>query len=118
MKAIKIAVVIMSILLVLGFGVVIYTISSRVSSGVGSKEDVSNESVSSPDSQEIQSFPQVLLEIPAGCELVASQLQGDRLMLRLGGNRERGCQQVLLFSAITGERLGGWSLAAPTGGTD
>ncbi|MCZ4280788.1 hypothetical protein O4H49_08365 [Kiloniella laminariae] len=114
MKAIKSAVVIMSILLVLGFGVVIYTIATRVSSGVGNKEDVSSESVSLPESQEVQAFPQAFLELPAGCELVASQLQGNRVLLQFGGNRERGCQQVLLFSAISGERLGGWSLAAPT----
>ena len=97
MKAIKIAVVIMSILLVVGFGVVIYTISTRVSDGNLTKK-----------SDDGLLFERATIDISPGCHLADTQLQGERVLLRFDGALERGCQKVELYSSVSGERIGGW----------
>ncbi|WP_419901781.1 hypothetical protein [Kiloniella sp.] len=106
----------MSILLVVGFGVVIYTISTRVSDGTltESSENASKKAIVEdvnlsglPDT-----FENVTLNLPFGCRLADAQLQSGIVMLRFDGAIERGCQKVELYSSESGERLGGWSLKA------
>ncbi|MFD2204081.1 hypothetical protein [Kiloniella antarctica] len=115
MKAIKIAVIAMSVLLVVGFGVVIYTISTRVSDGTLSKSSVKTpvEAVSAetskPDLYSV--FGKSSIKISPGCRLVDAELQSGNVLMRFDGAVERGCQKVMLFSSKTGALLGEWFVA-------
>jgi len=42
------------------------------------------------------------ITIPAGCVIAAAELAGARLLLRLDGLAERGCQQVILIGLDDG----------------
>ncbi len=123
MKAIKIAVVIMSVLLVVGFGVVIYTISTRVSDGTLTQNSeqsseqsyevpskVSDDDNSAAEVEEKLSGPfgTLPITIPFGCQLVDAQLRSDKILLRFEGDVERGCQKIELYSSVNGKHLGGW----------
>jgi len=44
--------------------------------------------------------------LPAGCEIADATLVGERLLLRLKGLAERGCQEVLIFDSESGAELG------------
>jgi len=44
--------------------------------------------------------------VPAGCEIADASVAGERLLLRLTGLAERGCQEVLIFDLESGKELG------------
>lgn len=44
--------------------------------------------------------------LPAGCSLAAAELREDRILLRLSGPAEQGCQQAILIDARSGAELG------------
>ena len=44
--------------------------------------------------------------LPAGCEIAETRLEAGRLVLRLSGLAERGCQAVLIFDVETSAPLG------------
>ncbi len=48
-------------------------------------------------------FEALDLPVPAGCVIADSRLEGERVLLRLDGLAERGCQQVLLVDLASGE---------------
>ena len=80
----KAAVIIMTLLIVVAMGVIIYGLSG----GLG------------------QSAPaelgEIELPVPAGCRIAELAGQGDLLALRLDGPLERGCNQVLLVEPQSG----------------
>ncbi len=45
-------------------------------------------------------------ELPEGCRIAASDLRENRILLRLDGPAERGCQQVVLIDADSGALIG------------
>lgn len=116
MKAIKIAVAIMTILLVVGFAVVIYTISTRLSDGTLSKK--SNEAEMVSEAQVIgkdlkvsgQSFGSIEVKIPAGCRLADAQLRGNTVLFRFDGELTRDCQRVDIYDSSNGTKIGGWQI--------
>ncbi|WP_343560180.1 hypothetical protein [Kiloniella sp. b19] len=114
MKAIKVAVFVMSALLVIGFAVVAVTIVSRLLSD----EPVlaSSEKTSVKDAPAIPRpvfsgdrnpavFGEQTLSIPAGCHLKAFEIRGQRAVLVLDGAAAL-CQQIRVHSLENGEELG------------
>jgi len=51
-------------------------------------------------------FGQRDFALPAGCEIADAKTDGDRLLLRLSGLAERGCQSVVIFDLDSGKELG------------
>lgn len=88
MQGLKGLVIFMGILIVIGLIVVAYGLASRMSG------------------DRTGAFGEVDLALPAGCVIAGSEAENDRLILRIGGPAERGCQQVLVLDLKDGELLG------------
>ncbi|WP_120498693.1 hypothetical protein [Kiloniella sp. EL199] len=120
MKAIKIAVAIMTILLVVGFAVVIYTISTRLSDGTLSKKSEEVEMLSEKKvagklaDGSGEPFDTVSIKIPAGCRLADTQLLEGRVLFRFDGELTRDCQRVELYDSLNGTKIGGWQIDIST----
>ncbi|KKJ76317.1 hypothetical protein WH95_13975 [Kiloniella litopenaei] len=116
MKAIKIAVAIMTVLLVVGFAVVIYTISTRLSDGTLSKKKEEVEILSDDSAagtlldKSGKPFDTVSIKVPAGCRLADTQLLEGRVLFRFDGELGRNCQRVELYNARNGTKIGGWQI--------
>ncbi len=110
MKAVKAAVILMSILIVAGFGFVVYTIVARMMAGEpvlagakpGSEADI-----------DATGFGEVDLEVPVGCALDSVQLTGRRLLITLDGLEGQNCRQIIMMDASSGEILGRVRLQSP-----
>lgn len=74
----------MGVLIFVGLGLLAYGVLSRVGGPAAG-------------------FEALDLPIPAGCVIADSRLEGERVLLRLDGLAERGCQQVLLVDLASGE---------------
>ncbi len=110
MKAVKAAVILMSILIVAGFGVVVYTIVARMMAG----EPVL--AVAKPGTEteaDATGFGEVDLQVPVGCELDTVQLTGQRLLITLNGLEGQNCRQIIMMDASSGEILGRVRLQSP-----
>jgi len=96
MRALKALVIGMAVLIVIGMGLVVYGM-------VRQADNLSRR----------QTFGDVNLSIPAGCQLVEA-ITGDRglLVLRLTGEGGQGCEQVLVFDSLRGEFRGRIHLSA------
>ncbi len=96
MRALKILVVVMGILLIVGVAVVIGTIFYRAGHpSVAGGVDVARVP---------HSFGKATVTLPAGAKLVEMQAGGARIVLRL--ERADGGQLLLLLDADTGTTLG------------
>ncbi|KLN62080.1 hypothetical protein WH96_00605 [Kiloniella spongiae] len=111
----------MTILLVVGFAVVVYTISTRLSDGtlskkadeeVGMLSEVAIEGKSSDrlSHRSGEPFDTVPIKIPAGCRLADTQLLGDRVLFRFDGELTRDCQRVDIYDSHNGTKVGGWQI--------
>ena len=96
MRALKVTVVFMGVVIVAGFALVIVSLASRLG------ED------------KAAGFGERGLAAPAGCGIASAQAADDRLIVRLDGLAERGCRQVLVLDLETGETLGRLSLTTAT----
>jgi hypothetical protein len=120
MKAIKITVAIMTVLLVVGFAVVIYTISTRLSDGTLSKKTEEAEILSEKSvagtliDGSVEPFDTVSIRIPAGCRLADTQLLEGRVLFRFDGELSRDCQRVELYNTVNGTKVGGWQIDVST----
>ena len=94
MQGLKFAVIFMGILIVAGFALVIVTLASRFTEDKGT------------------GFGERSLAAPEGCGIASAEAAEDRLIVRLDGLADRGCQQVLVLDLKTGETLGRLSLTA------
>ena len=94
MQALKAAVIFMGVLIVAGVALIIVTLASRFS------EDKAT------------GFGERSLAAPEGCSIASAEAADDRLIVRLDGLADRGCQQVLVLDLETGETLGRLSLTA------
>lgn len=90
MQALKTLVIVMGIAIVVALAIVVYGIAGR----------------SGPEEAGRGGFGEVVLEVPAGCTIAEAAPEGERLILRLDGLAERGCQQVLVVELATGRLLG------------
>ena len=89
MQILKALVIVMGVLIFAGFGVVVITIANRMSRG-----------------SESAGFGNASLALPAGCAIADARANGDRLILRVDGPRERNCQQVVIIDMETGQVTG------------
>lgn len=110
MKAVKTAVILMSILIVAGFGFVVYTIVARMMSG----EPVltASEAGSSYDAT-AAGFGEIDIQVPVGCDLDSVQLEGQRLLITLDGLEGQGCRQIIMMDVSSGKILGRVTLRPP-----
>lgn len=90
MQSLKALVIIMGLLIVAGLGLVVYGFAARAPDAVGGAAG----------------FGEVDLPLPAGCVIAASETAEGRLILRLDGPPEAGCQQVVVLDLDSGEVLG------------
>ena len=87
-QLLKILVIVMSIAILVALALVVYGIVGRVAGpadgGFGARD----------------------LALPEGCVIAAAQLQEGRLVLRVDGPAEQGCQQVVLIDPTSGAVAG------------
>ena len=88
MQALKALVIVMAVAILAGIGLVAYTIAVRVTGA------------------DKAGFEAIDVAIPEGCTLAESQLERNRIFLRIEGLPERGCQQIIILDAETGEERG------------
>jgi hypothetical protein len=91
MQSLKILVIVMGLAILVILGIVIYMVAGRVSD-VGGGEPAG--------------FGEIEFQLPLGCSIASAEGQDDRLIVRLDGLAERGCQQVLVVDLETGRVVG------------
>ncbi|MBO0736230.1 MAG: hypothetical protein J2P48_06640 [Alphaproteobacteria bacterium] len=98
MRALKILVVVMGIMLVVGFAALVGVIAGRVSR-------------SGPAASAARAFTAPPIDIPRGARIEAMTVGTDRLVLALA--LPEGGRQLLFIDLATGTRLGAIELQAP-----
>ena len=111
MKAVKTAVILMSVVIVAGFGFVVYTIVDRMMSG---EPVLASRKTGPEDAVAVASFGEVDLPIPVGCELDSVQLEGQRLLITLDGLDDQRCKQIIVMDSENGKVLGRITLRPPS----
>jgi len=96
MQALKVLVVLMGVVIAAIVGIIIITVIQRVGPDEGDAESRTKTA----------GFGEIDLPVPPGCELAAAELSGGRLVLRLDGPAESGCQQAVLLNPDSGQVLG------------
>ena len=90
MKALKILVAGMGVLIALGLALLVYGLADGISGGA----------------KDVKAFGDLELKLPPGCVIAAAEGLDGRLIVRTQGPMERGCQQVIMIDMATGEILG------------
>ena len=90
MQALKVLVVVMGLAIVAILAVIIVTVVQRIDDGPAKGEG----------------FGEVALTVPEGCALAQVEAAEGRLVLRLDGPPERGCQQAVVLDPESGRVLG------------
>jgi hypothetical protein len=109
MQALKALVIFMAVLIVAGMVLLVYGLVTRTGgddSGAGLFGDGVGGGSGVPASLD--------LPVPDGCTIAGTELNGERLVIRLDGLAERDCQQVLVVDLASG-RLVGRVRAVPGG---
>ena len=96
MQALKIVVILMAVLILAGMGLLAYGLATRVAGGGGDGGGGDGG----------ESFGVVEVPLPPGCSIAGTEVAEGRLILRLDGLAERGCQQVVVVDMASGEVLG------------
>ena len=94
MRALKVLVVVMGVLLVAGFAVVVATIMSRMG----------QRSTPTVAAAHLASFGNTSVTLPANSLVMETQGAGDRILLRL--DLADGTEMLLVLDAATGTELG------------
>jgi hypothetical protein len=87
MRALKILVIVMGLLIVTGLTVIFATLAKRMTAG-----------------GEAGGFDSATIALPKGCRVVEMATAGQRLALRLGDGP--GCGAILFVDPATGKQLG------------
>ncbi len=114
MQALKALVIFMGVLIVAGMALLVYGLVTRTGGG----EDRAGAAgapaaVPTLPSPTIVDFGTLELAIPDGCSLAGSELAGARLVIRIDGQVERGCQQLVIVDLASGRELGRVKAVAP-----
>lgn len=102
MQALKALVIFMGILIMAGMALLVYGLVTRTGDGetAGGDQGIGGGGpMNAP-------FGEVELALPAGCVIAGSELTGERLVIRLDGQAERGCQQLVIVDLASGKELG------------
>tara|TARA_A100001037_G_scaffold101034_2_gene92050 strand:- start:1743 stop:2108 length:366 start_codon:yes stop_codon:yes gene_type:complete len=113
LRALKILVIAMGVVIVIGTAVVIITIIQRASANWGDApanqvDQLSTSRTTPLDSTPLTGFGTRTLEIPRDSEIVDMVAQGDRLIVRL--KLADGSRQILVLDMMTGARIGVFEL--------
>jgi hypothetical protein len=95
MQALKALVIFMAVLIVAGMALLVYGLVTR---GGDSGGALFGGAAGGPATLD--------LAVPEGCAIAGTELNGDRLVIRLDGLAERDCQQVLVVDLADGRLLG------------
>ncbi|MGF1595015.1 MAG: hypothetical protein ACFCUW_17170 [Kiloniellaceae bacterium] len=104
MQALKALVIFMAVLIVAGMALLVYGLVTR--GGDGGSGAGFGGGAGGPATLD--------LAVPEGCAIAGTELNGERLVIRLDGLAERDCQQVLVVD-LAGGRLLGRIRAVPGG---
>jgi len=89
-QALKVLVIVMGLAIFAVIGVIVVTVVQRVGG----------------ESSKSEGFGEVSLAVPEGCALAQVEAAEGRLVLRLDGPPERGCQQAVVLDPESGRVLG------------
>lgn len=103
MKAVKAAVIFMSLLIVAGFGFVIYTIAARMIAG---EPVLPPSQAGSAEHEVLSGFGEIDLPVPVGCDLESAKLEDRRLLIVLDGFDDQRCKQIVIMDVASGQILG------------
>ena len=109
LRALKILVIAMGVVIVIGTAVVVITIFQRA--GAKWSEDGAAgqiERVAAPDSAAPTGFGTRTLEVPRGSRIVGMVAQGNRLIVRL--ELTDGGRRILILDTMTGANLGAFEV--------
>jgi Family of unknown function (DUF6476) len=95
MRALKVLVVVMGVLLIAGFAVVVVTIMSRMTQ---------KAAPAAPVAAHLAPFGNTTVSLPAESLVMEVQGAGDRILLRL--DLKDGTEMLLVLDAATGTELG------------
>ena len=96
MQALKALVIFMGVLIIAGMVLLVYGLVTRTGDG----------ETGSGGAPAAAGFGALDLAVPAGCSIAGSELSGNRLVVRLEGLAERGCQQLVVLDLASGRELG------------
>ncbi|WP_340120100.1 hypothetical protein [Pelagibius sp. 7325] len=114
MQALKALVIFMAVLIVAGMVLLVYGLITRTGGdGAGDEAPAAPPAapgiapagvVSTPTA--VTPFGTLDLAVPDGCSLAASELAGDRLVVRFTGQPARGCQLLVIVDLASGREIG------------
>ncbi len=97
MQALKLLVILMGILILVGLALLVYGVTQRVSERDGGEAEKVRGG---------GDFGAIAVPLPAGCTIADARGEDGRLVVRLDGPAERGCQQVIVIDMDDGKVLG------------
>ncbi len=93
MKSIKALVIIMGLLILAGLGLLVYGVVGQVTE------------IATPG--EAGGFDETVITLPAGCSVIETRVDGDRLVVRTDGPLGyEPCQKIIIIDLQSGEVVG------------
>lgn len=114
MQALKALVIFMGVLIVAGMALLVYGLMTRTG---GDEATDGMAAGGSATISPLEPFGTLELSIPDGCSLAGSELAGERLVVRITGQVERGCQQLVIVDLASGRELGRLKAVPPMSGS-
>jgi len=122
MQALKALVIFMAVLIVAGMVLLVYGLITRTGgdgeqaaapaapgvapAGVATTPDQAGGTTPAVTPPAVTPFGTLDLAVPDGCSLAASELAGDRLVVRFTGQPARGCQLLVIVDLASGREIG------------
>ncbi len=108
--ALKILVVVMGIAIVAGVIVIVVAVSNRLSESetaaqAGAAGAMAPGALSGTEAASA-AMGDLSIAVPDGCVMADAGIEGNRLIVRLDGLAERGCQQIILIDLTSGTVVG------------
>ncbi len=104
--ALKILVVVMGIAIVAGVIVIVVAVSNRMSDSETLAPAGAAGTTGPVTKADSVAIGDLSIAVPEGCVMADAGVEGNRLIVRLDGLAERGCQQVILIDLSNGTVLG------------
>ncbi len=97
----KIAVIGLSLLIVIGLGVLVYGLTAR---GPDREAAAAHKPANAAPGALIPAFGEVRVALPEGCSVTEMLARDDRLYLRTGPAGQ--CERIVIIDTLTGRTLG------------
>ncbi len=103
MKPLKALVFVMGLLILAGLGLLVYGVVGQISEISGPGPGTAPGAA--PGAQD--GFEETVVALPAGCSVVETRVDGDRLVVRTDGPPDYGpCQKIIIIDLQSGEVVG------------